>query len=50
MANVAISGLPEQTGKTDNDVLAIVDSGETTGNGADENATGDSEGLRPTGV
>ena len=29
MANVAISGLPEQTGKTDNDVLAIVDSGET---------------------
>ena len=30
MANVAISGLPEQTGKTDNDVLAIVDSGETT--------------------
>ena len=27
-----------------------VDSGETTGNGADENATGDSEGLRPTGV
>lgn len=30
MANVAISGLPEQTGKTDNDVLAIVDSGNTT--------------------
>ena len=30
MANIAISGLPEQTGKTDNDVLAIVDSGNTT--------------------
>ena len=30
MVNVSISGLPEQTGKTDNDVLAIVDSGETT--------------------
>ena len=30
MANISISGLPEQTGKTDNDVLAIVDSGETT--------------------
>ena len=30
MANVSISGLPEQTGKTDNDVLAIVDSGSTT--------------------
>ena len=27
-----------------------VDSGETNGNGTDENATGDSEGLRPTGV
>ena len=30
MANVTIPNLPEQTGITDNDVLAIVDSGETT--------------------
>ena len=27
-----------------------VESGETNGNGTDENATEDSEGLRPTGV
>jgi len=30
MANKTIPQLPEQTGKTDNDLLAIVDSGETT--------------------
>jgi hypothetical protein len=30
MANRTIPQLPEQTGKTDNDLLAIVDSGETT--------------------
>ena len=30
MPNKTIPQLPEQTGKTDNDLLAIVDSGETT--------------------